>query len=167
VTQIVEMAPRTGFEMPDADQLRRLRDIVTAAHPWLRAGATDAAEFERAFWAAGTFFRVSAPVSSVYYVHWVEAACTRLELAGLPPIGGPSFLLACLAWADIQWQRPDAGVGALLELAINEHSGMKCRAAWRQVLSGERSLLPPVFRDRGIARQEGVRVMKAGEAPRI
>jgi hypothetical protein len=164
--QIVELAPR-GFEMPDADQLRRLRAIVLAEHRWLRAGPADEAEFPRAFWAAGTFFRTAAPDSSRYFFHWAEAANARLDLAGLPAIGGSSFLVACLAWADIQWQRPDAGVGALLELAINEHSGMRCQAAWRQVLSGERGLVAPVFRDRGVARQEGVRVMKAGEVPRI
>jgi hypothetical protein len=161
MTQIVELSPRTGFEMPDADQLRRLRAYVLVEHGWLRAGAADEAEFARSFWAAGSFFRVSAPVSTVYYAHWVEAACARLELAGLPPIGGPSFLCACLAHADIQWQRPDPGIGALLELGLNEYSGMKCQNAWRGLLAGERGLLAPVFRDRGVARQEGVRIIRS------
>ncbi len=52
MTQIVEMAPRTGFEMPDADQLARLLEIVTAEHRQFR-GAFSENEFRRAFWLAG------------------------------------------------------------------------------------------------------------------
>jgi hypothetical protein len=159
VTQVVELPPRTGLEMPDADQLQRLRSYVVAEHPWLRD--TPEAEFPRGFWVAGTFHRRPTPDGSVYYVHWVSIANQRLERAGLAPIGGQSFLCACLAHADIVWQKPDPGVGALLELGLSEFSGQSCSNTWRGLLAGERGLLKPVLRDRGIARQDGIRVVRS------
>jgi len=160
MTQVVELMPRTGLEMPDADQLQRLRSYVLAEHGWLRAGAPEA-EFERAFWVVGTFHRRPTCDSSVYYAHWVSTANARLERAGLAPIGGQSFLCACIS-QGVVWQKPDSGVGALLELGLNEFSGQPCdNSFWRGLLAGERGLLKPVLRDRGIARQDGIRVVRS------
>jgi hypothetical protein len=148
-TQIVEMAPRTGFEMPDADQLARLLEIVTAEHRQFR-GAFSENEFRRAFWACGTFFRRPAPVGNVYWSHWVDISNQRLERAGLGSIGGPALLAACLAHADVVIQWPDPGVGALLEVGLDEYSGRSCNNVWIDLLAGERGLLKPTPPERTI-----------------
>ena len=160
MTRVTEMM-RVGFAMPDAAQLARLLEIVTAEHTWLRDGVADAAEFERAFWVAGTFYRRPQPDGSRYYSHWLEIAARRLEDAGSRPVSGQAFLAACLAWIDIPWQKPDPGVGDLLELGISEHTGRRANDTWKDLLAGERGLLKPVSRDRGIVRQDGVRVIRS------
>ena len=160
MTRVTEMM-RVGFVMPDAAQLARLFEIVTAEHRQLRDGIADVDEFKRAFWVAGTFYRRPQPDSSHYYSFWLEAAARRLEDAGSRPVSGPAFLAGCLAWGDIPWQKPDPGVGDLLELGLNEHSGRRANDTWLDLLAGERPLLKPVFRDRGIQRQQGVYIVRA------
>jgi len=162
MTTVTEGLPHTGFVMPDADQLRRLLEIVTAEYREFR-GAFGEDEFRRAFWAAGTFYRRPALATDVYWVHWVERSNERLVLAGLQPIGGPALLAALLAHADVLIQWPDPGVGALLEVSLNEFSGRSANNVWIDLIAGERGLMKPVQRDRGIARQDGVLVVQAQE----
>ena len=81
---ITELPPRTtSFEMPDAEQLARLRSYVLAEHGSLRE--TPESEFQRAFWVAGPFFRVPSPVSSVYAVHWFGRRQSAPRAGGLGP----------------------------------------------------------------------------------
>ncbi len=160
---ITELPPRaTSFEMPDAEQLPRLRSYVLAEHGWLRD--TPGSEFHRAFWVSGTFFRVPQPVSSVYAVHWFDAANLRLERAGLAPIDGASFVCACLAHGDVSWRQRDMAIGQLLELGLGEFSGRSCNNVWRDILAGERGLIKPMPPDRGIERQDGIRVVRSAPA---
>jgi hypothetical protein len=160
MTTITENLPRTGFVMPDADQLARLLEIVCQEYRQFR-GAFGADEFRRAFWVAGTFFRRPGPVGNVYWAHWVDASNQKLERVGLAPISGPALLAACLAHADIAIQWPDPGVGALLEVGLDEYTGRSANNVWYDLLTGERGLMRPVLRDRGIARQEGVVVVRS------
>ena len=163
MTKVVEMM-RVDFVMLDAAQLARLLEIVTQEHRQLRDGVADMDEFSRAFWVAGTFYRRQQPDSSRYYSYWLEAAARRLEDAGSRPVSGPAFLAAVLAWIDIPWQKPDPGVGDLLELGISEHTGRRANDTWKDLLAGERGMLKPVLRDRGIKRQDGVFVVRSASA---
>ena len=156
MTTVTEL-PSSYFVMPSDDEVQRLRSYVVAEHPWLRSAPAD--EAVRAFWACGTFKRVPAPNSKYYYAHFVELANLRLANAGFAPIGGQAFLVACLSHGDVAWQKPDPGVGALPELGLDEWSGRRSSDVWKDILTGERSLLPPVLRDRGIKRQDGVHVV--------
>lgn len=162
MTTISEL-PMKHFAMPTVGQVRNLREIVIAAHPWLRDGPGEDGEAMRAFWAAGTFYRRVQPSSLHYFSFYLDAANRRLEDVNLAPISGNALLIACIAWGDIPWQRPDRFVGALLELGLDEWSGRRANDVWKDVLTGERGLLPPVLRDRGIKRQEGVHVVHGAE----
>jgi hypothetical protein len=93
----------------------------------------------------------------------VDESNRRLERAGFETIGGPALLVACLAHADVLIQWPDPGVGALLEVGLDEYSGRSCNNVWLDLIAGERGLMRPVQRDRGIARQEGLLVVQANE----
>ena len=151
MTTVTELMPRAHFDMPSADEARRLRDIVVQEYREFRE--TPESEFPRAFWVAGTFYRVPQPVSSVYYSHWLEIANQRLERAGLAPIGGGSLLVGCLSHGDVHWRSHDRAVGQLLELALDEFHGRSCNNVWRDILAGERGLLKPTPPDRGIVPQ--------------
>ena len=108
------------------------------------------ANFSAPFGLSGTFFRVPQPVSSVYAVHWFDAANLRLERAGLAEIGGGSFVCACLAHGDVSWRQRDMAIGQLLEVGLNEYHGRSCNNVWRDILAGERGLLKPTPPERTI-----------------
>ncbi len=160
MTTVTEML-RVSFEMPSAEQLRRLRDIVVQEYREFRE--TPESEFPRAFWVSGTFFRVPQPVSSVYAVHWFDAANQRLERAGLAPIEGASFVCSCLAHADVSWRQRDMSVGQLLELGLNEYHGRSCNNVWRDLLAGMRGLVKPTPSENGVTRQEGIRIVTGAD----
>jgi hypothetical protein len=163
-------SPVTGMILPTADQLRALRRIVLFSHDdWLGDGEGTELEqqrnFNRGFWAAGKFFRVRAPRRDRFYFHWVEVGNQWLEDSGQPPIDGTSLMLGILAHRDIAWQMPDSSVGALLEIAVDQHSGAPCANAWRGFLTGEANLLPPTRprepdRSIGIVREFSGRVFR-------
>jgi hypothetical protein len=54
-----------------------------------------------------------------------------------------AFLAAALAHGDIPWQSADPTLGALLEIGLDPHTGLKCTNAWRAILAGQ-AFLPPV-----------------------
>jgi hypothetical protein len=86
-----------------------------------------------------------------------------LVRVGLEPIGGPALLASCLAHGDVLIQWPDSSVGALLEVGLDEYSGRRATNVWIDLIAGERGLMRPVQRDRGIAPQQGVLVVNANE----
>jgi hypothetical protein len=57
ITTINPLHLGNGFEMPDAAQLARLKEIVFASHPQLKPKDHDAERFDRQF--AGAFHAVS------------------------------------------------------------------------------------------------------------
>ena len=162
MTTVTELMPRAHFDMPSADEARRLRDIVVQEYREFRE--TPESEFPRAFWVAGTFYRVPQPVSSVYYSHWLEIANQRLERAGLAPIGGGSLLVGCLSHGDVHWQAATIGRSAsCLSSRSNEFHGRSCNNVWRDILAGERGLLKPTPPDRGIVPQPLTVIRSASE----
>ena len=142
--------PRTGYEAPTAEELRRLREIVLAEHRWLRdpgdrrSEKAKENEFASAFWAAGHFYRTPEPNRVYYFSHFVDLANERLAMIDREAVDGNAFLVACVAHADVVYQRPDRMLGAVLEVGLNEHAGRPCSNAWRKVLTGEALLLKPV-----------------------
>ena len=118
-----------------------------AARPW--RPATEKAkenEFASAFWAAGHFYRTPEPNRVYYFSHFVDLANERLAMIDREAVDGNAFLVACVAHADVVYQRPDRMLGAVLEVGLNEHAGRPCSNAWRKVLTGEALLLKPVAR---------------------
>ena len=146
MTTVTELPP-SYLVMPSDDEVQRLRSYVLSEHSWLRSAP--AGEAVRAFWVCGTFKRRPAPNSKFYYSRWIEIANTRLE-AVHAPIGGQAFLVSCLSHGDVQWQKLESGVGALLEVGLDEFSGRSASNVWKDILRGERGLMRPVLADRGI-----------------
>jgi hypothetical protein len=149
--RITTIPPQTGLEMPTDDELGRWLAIVQSAHPWLTG--FDLAEFRRAFWAQGKFFRTAALDKSRYFYAWVADANEMLGRSDARGIEGASFLSAILASGDVVWQRADQRVGAQLELGLNQYSGRSCSNAWRSILRGE-PLPEPVTPERRRAASE-------------
>jgi hypothetical protein len=137
--------PNTHFERPTAEELRKLRKIVTAAHPWLND--CDEQSFSRAFTAIGFMFRTPQPVKSRYF-HDILADANQLldELLDLRLVDGIAFLAAALGHGDVKWQESNGRVGALLEIGLCPTHGIPCSTpnAWRGLLDGTRNLLAPV-----------------------
>jgi hypothetical protein len=157
---VTEFNARTGFEEPPTtDIYPRLQEIVEAVEPSLR-GKVHVDEFRRAFIALGYMFRTAAPRSDLYFSSHVEAVNAILTRWGAGSTTGEAVFAALRAHGDIPWRRPDRSVGQLLEAGLNPHSGIKCSNRWKEILNGA-PLLAPVAPDRGIARQDGIRVVKS------
>jgi hypothetical protein len=138
--RITTLPPSTGFsDRPDADQLRRLKTIVWATHPWLEP--VSESEFARGFLSVGFMFRLAEPSNKLYFSSHVDFANNFLASNSMQEIGGAAFLGACLAHGDIQWRRHDPATGQQLEVGLDRYSGLKCRPVWRSILSGEANLL--------------------------
>lgn len=150
MTTIRTCLPSTGFrEMPTETELAKLRQIVLATHPWLTDNTVEPErakrDFGMAFWAANAlFFRTETVSTSRYFSSFTDDANEALKEHGEPSISGKSFLAACLACADIVWQRADPSVGVLLGLGLNRYTGRQASSRWRQLLAGEANLLAPV-----------------------
>ena len=142
MTRVTIAAPATNLEMPSADELVQLRNIAASAHPEIDA-SFDHDEFRRAFWCVGQNFRTPAPRKDRFYSAWIDQANELLERQDAAQIGGPSFLVACIAAGDITWQAANADVGALLEIGLDPYRGRPCSNVWRDVLSGRARLLAP------------------------
>jgi hypothetical protein len=147
MTTIRELMARSGYERPTTAELRRLREIVYAAHPDVADGSS-IEMFDDAMWAAGHFGRTVVPWSGAFFSFWVERAADLLERAGRPACTGPSFLSAVIAHGDITYRLPDRFKGQLIELGLSAYSGAPCRNAWRRVLNGQQALLAPTPSER-------------------
>ncbi len=134
--------PATGFVRPSDAELASLLAIVATAHP--REGAKiDAAEFSRAFIAAGYMFRTASPRSDMYFSHFVDAASRMLrERWGAETVTAPAVFLACRAHNDIPWRKADPRAGQLLEVGLDEFHGLPCSNSWRAVLKGDNLFSP-------------------------
>jgi hypothetical protein len=153
------LTPRV--DMPTADELARLRQIVLREHEWPPDAAPER-EFPRAFYAAASLFRTQAPVSSVYFVHWTDVANSILTQQGWASISGSSLFAALLACGDVVWRAQDRSIGQPLEVGLHQYVGRRCEGQWRAILKGEATLLkrvPPL--DRGV--KPGLTVIRAGE----
>lgn len=140
--RIVTILPDTGYEQPTDDELRRLLTIVVAGHPWI--GEPRAAEFKRAFYATGFQWRLHAPDRSRAFFSVVDSLNDFLEGRGMPAVEGDAAFAAIIAAGDICWRAPNSKIGQLLEIGLSRYSGLPCRNAWRDVLSGKATLLAPV-----------------------
>jgi hypothetical protein len=129
MTTVSESLPHAGCDMPDADQLARLLEIVTSDYRQFKGAFSDD-EFRRAFWVCRTLFRRPSLNTSCYWNHWADVANEKLVRVELAPIGGPALLAACLAHGDILVQWPDSSVGALLEVGLDEYSGRRATNVW-------------------------------------
>lgn len=140
--------PTTNAAMPNANELRRLREFVLAEHRWLRddndrrSQSTIEREFQRSFWAVQHFWRTPAPNAKRYISGFVDNANAMLGLANLPSIDGSEFVISCLAVGDVHWQKPDRSVGALLEVGLDQFRGAPCSNRWRSILGGSPLLKP-------------------------
>ena len=142
--KITVQLPSTHFERPTAEQLRSLRNIVLAAHGWL--ADCDEESFARAFVAIGFMFRNERAMKARFFHSIVDDGNDLLvELLDMRPVDGVSFLAAALAHADICWQEANGRLGALLEIALDRHSGRPLTTPnkWRALLDGSANLLPP------------------------
>lgn len=146
MVQIIHSLPSTGFYPPTADEAGRLLRIVAAAHPWLRlVESVELREFRLAMRASGLMYRVAEPVSKYPFSHYVDSANDMLQSRwGAPSISGNAMMGAILAHNDIPWRRHNPSVGQLLEVGLDVHSGRQCENRWRDLLTGERTLLEPV-----------------------
>jgi hypothetical protein len=141
---ITTLPPSTGAIMPDAKQLRSLRRIVAAAHPWIDGIAVDSEEadreFWRAFWAVRRFYRTELPDETRGFGALLDDANLSLRES----IGGAMFLAACLASGDVVWRRGDTSVGQLLTVGLNPFRGLKANNRWLAILSGTGNILSPM-----------------------
>ncbi len=147
MVRIIEAQPGTGYEQPSNEQFDALLQVVLTARPDMKKIADRgpkefSAAFRRAFWAAGLMFRTDNPNKRYFHDH-VGNANALLERTARPPIDGNHLLCACLAHGDIIWQPADDNVGQLPGLALDPFHGRRCRAGWKDILRGERGLLPP------------------------
>jgi hypothetical protein len=149
----------TGFELPQPDELVRLREIVQSAHPAL-AGVPQG-EFDRAFWVAGSFYRRPKPDSRHYFSFWTDVANERLRQRDGRSISGDALLAAIIGHNDVPWHRQDPDIGQVLEVGIDPYSGSPCTNAWRGLLRGE-PLRPPLPSPSLIPRGP-IKVVHAGE----
>jgi hypothetical protein len=138
------LPPDTGAQIPDAKQLRSLRKIVAAAHPWIGGDiSVDSEESDRefatAFRAVGRFFRLEAPDETRSFGWIIDQANARLS----EQVSGPMFLAACLASGDVVWRRGDTSVGQLLTVGLNPFRGLKANNRWLAILSGTGNILSP------------------------
>jgi hypothetical protein len=153
--RITHSLPATALEMPSPEQLRKLRAIVVAAHPWLADDSPRAEQaFARSFWSAGMMFRTASPCESEYFQTFVYYANELLAEYNLEAVDGRSFVCAALSHADIPWRKADASIGQLLTVGFNRHSGAKCRNMWKQLLAGKANLLDPTPPPERLARSQ-------------
>jgi hypothetical protein len=138
---ITTLPPDTGAIMPDAKQLRSLRKIVAATHPWIDGVAVDSEaadrEFVNAFWAQGRFFRTESPDEKRGFGGFLDDANLTLGKS----IGGAMFLAAILASGDVTWRRGDASIGEVLAVGLNPYRGRKANNRWLSIASGTGNLL--------------------------
>jgi hypothetical protein len=139
------LPPSTGAIMPDAEQLRSLRKIVAAAHPWIGGGVADESdesdrEFAAAFRAVGRFYRTELPDETRSFGWIVDHS----NAGGSEHVSGSMFLAACLAAGDVNWRRGDTSVGQLLSIALNPYQGIKANNRWQAILSGTGNILAPM-----------------------
>jgi hypothetical protein len=149
--RIVEALNDTGYMPPNTRELAALLKIVLAAHPLLPAGMAHEAfldEFAHSFDAVGHLYRTDAPNSKRYFSAWIEDTNIWLERQGRAPVSGNAFLAACLAHGDVPWRQANDSVGQLLEVGLHATVGRRCKNCWREILRGERTLLPPTPPDR-------------------
>jgi hypothetical protein len=141
---ITTLAPDTGAHMPDAKQLKSLRKIVAAAHPWIDGVGTEGDEADHEFWrafrAVGMFYRTELPDEKRGFGWHLDHASSMLG----ERIGGGMFLAACLAAGDVVWRRADASVGQLLTVGLNPYQGLKANNRWLAIASGTANLLSPM-----------------------
>jgi hypothetical protein len=138
----------TGFgEMPTDKELASLLKIVLAAHADIARAAAPhvdfAEQFRNAFLAVGYLFRLDQPNSKRFFSAFVEDAGEWLVRLGRAPVSGPAFLAAVIAHGDVPFRKADEQIGQLLEVGLDPYSGRRCKRGWRDILRGERSLLPP------------------------
>jgi hypothetical protein len=149
-------APATGAVLPDGAQLKTLRKIVLAVHPWLSEGAqTDKsaeAEFANAFWAQSRFFRTELPDERRAFSGFLDDANATLSENGYRGVSGGAFLAACLAAGDVVWRKHEPEIGQLLTLGLCSFSGLKRNNRWLDVLSGA-NLLSPALPRAALVRQ--------------
>lgn len=156
--RVVEGLPRTGYEAPNAEELRRLFQIVTAARPELLPDAT-LREFGNAMWAVGHFRRTVAPWSGQYFSFWVNRANELIETVGMfPLVNGATLMTAVLGHGDICWRAREPLKGQLLEIGLSAYSGRPCSNAWRKILSGEANILAPVPSER---KEQGLTIVRS------
>ena len=98
-----------GVNMPTDDQLAKLFEIVSAAHPGEFRDSPK--QFRSAFYAVGRLGRLSEPSSDRYFVSSLDDANEITREARLESVDGDLFLAACLAWGDISWRAHDKATG--------------------------------------------------------
>jgi hypothetical protein len=139
------LPPDTGAIVPDPKQLRSLRKIVAASHPWIGGDISDDSEeadreFAAAFRAVGRFFRLETPDENRSFGWFVDHSNAKLS----EQVEGPMFLAACLAAGDVNWRRGDTSVGQLLSIALNPYQGIKATNRWQAIVAGQANILAPM-----------------------
>jgi hypothetical protein len=145
MVSITTLPPNTGALLPDAKQLRSLRKIVAATHPWIggdiaEQGEAADREFANAFRAVSRFFRTTEPDERRGFISILDAANADARES----VSASMFIAACLAAGDVTWRRHDGSVGQLSVLGLNEHHGLRCNNRWLAILSGTGNLLAPM-----------------------
>jgi hypothetical protein len=132
-----------GVTMPTDDELERLLEIVTEAHPGqFRNNMT---EFKNAFFAVGRLGRLSEPSNDRYFVSIVDDANEILRAHRLQNIEGDMLLAAAIAWGDILWRAPDKATGGQLEISLAKlNSGSPAKTKWREILACKANLVAPL-----------------------
>ena len=145
---IIEIQASVPCELPDAEQMRQLADIVLRQFPQLAPSYRHGAPrwerddvvrrwhkgFSAAFTALGAMARLEQPDRRHYAGHFLDHARSWLHSYGISADIGEPFTCAVLAWGDIPWSdfRLD---GVLLELGLKAWGGRKANAdSWRRVL---------------------------------
>jgi hypothetical protein len=132
-----------GVTMPTDDELERLLDIVTEAHPGqFRNNMT---EFKNAFFAVGRLGRLSEPSNDRYFVSSLDDVNEILRAHRLQSVNGDMMQAAALAWGDCAWRAPDIALGQQPEIALAKlNQGTSARPVWREILTRRADVLPPL-----------------------
>jgi hypothetical protein len=132
-----------GVNMPTDDQLAKLFEIVSAAHPGEFRDSPK--QFRSAFYAVGRLGRLSEPSSDRYFVSSLDDANEITREARLESVDGDLFLAACLAWGDISWRAHDKATGGQLEIALAKRfQGTPAKPVWRHIFTGDARLVAPL-----------------------
>jgi hypothetical protein len=156
-TRVSYLAPRSVFEMPTANQLAALKEVVYSKFPSLRPkfdgrwASEDEAEFEKgyaaAFLALGYLERreqVDHKKALSYWAQLAEDACRALGRSASIP--GSALMVAAVASGNVPYVLADVanGVVPVLGLYFGSNMGKLPGNEWRNVLATGRVLAPTV-----------------------
>jgi hypothetical protein len=145
--RIIHPVESAKIALPNAEELRKLLEIVFGTYPTLRpwtpgsrSAFADEQVFTEEFSAAFIFVANqgrAAKLDKKSICRWAdEAGDWWRQRNNRKNVGGGAFLAACIAAGDVEFQRSDH-FGNVWAVALATFGGRPATEAWRNVLRGE------------------------------